>query len=112
MGGLAAPIDAVGDGAAHRLAVAGVDQVVGAELEADLLLGAAQDLGKARADVAEEVVLDDVDAHQRVAQQAQEQPVRFTDQVFGEGGEDGRHGVGAQGRSAGVGGRPPASWRR
>jgi hypothetical protein len=99
-------LDAVGDGAAHRLAVAGVDQVVGAELPADLLLGVAEDLGKARADVAEEVVLDDVDADQRVAQQAEEQPVRFADQVFGEGGGrsawgGGSGALGRRGRQAG-----------
>jgi hypothetical protein len=101
VGGLGQSVQALADGAQHLVLFARGDQVAGADGTADLRLGVAENLGKAGVGVAEEIVLDDVDADHRVAQQADKQAVCVADQVFGQGALVIQHGVGHPGQAAG-----------
>ena len=81
VGGVGAVVEAPRNGLADLAAVFRHDQRGGAEAAADFSLRIAEHLRKARIGVAEQIVLDDVDADQCIADQAGQQlvPLRAAD---------------------------------
>ena len=91
--GVSDPVDAVGNGVQYFRHVLFGDQRPGADMAANIGLRVAEHFRKAWIDVAKQLVLDDVNPDQRIAQQSEKESVRFADQVFGEGFQGDVHGA-------------------